>query len=140
MRTADTTTTAPARARHRRGPAASDDTGGTPLTLFPDNRPDAVRIAALGGVDYLRPDDVDALNDAERRAFDVLADGQPHHAADIIRAVGGYDALRRARALRGRRAHIDGRTVMLSLTCRRGEGMAGVYTLHMHPVDDEKNR
>lgn len=118
----------------------ADDAGGTAPTargtLTPDTRPAAQHIAAIGGTGYLTPDDIPGLSAAERRAYAALADGQPHHAADIIRAVGGYDAMRRARALRGRRAHIDGRDVLLSLTCRRGPGMAGMYTLTTHPAPD----
>ena len=112
------------------------DNGGTtpPDGLTPDARPDHVRIAALGGTGYLRPDDIPPMNATERALFDLLRDGQPHTAAEIADAAGGWDPMRRARALRGRRAHIDGRTVLLSLICRRGPHTAGIYTLTMRDI------
>lgn len=111
--------------------------GDAPLraTLTPDTRPAAERINAQGGTGYLTSDDIPHLDDAERRVFALLADGQEHGAAEIMAAVGGYDPLRRARALRGRRAHIDGRDVLLNLTCRRGPNAAGIYRMTFTPVD-----
>lgn len=102
-------------------------------TLTPDTRPAAERINAQGG--YLRPDDVPHLDAAERRVFDVLADGQEHTAAEIIAAAGGWDPMRRARALRGRRAHVNGRDVLLNLTCRRGPNAAGIYRMTFTDID-----
>jgi hypothetical protein len=104
-------------------------------TLFPDDtRPAARRIAAVGGTGYLRVDDIDPMNAAERRAYELLADGRPHTHAEIRRAVGGYDPMRRLRALRGRVVMVDGRPHTIDVRCTRGERAAGVYTLTHTPA------
>lgn len=135
--------TADGRRRRRRQPrpaatsTRSSSSGLTPTTsaLFPDDtRPAARRIAAVGGTGYLRVDDIDPMNAAERRAYDLMRDGRPHTHSEIHNAVGGYDPMRRLRALRGRVVMVDGRPHVIDILTDRGERAAGIYTLTYTPA------
>ncbi len=74
------------------------------------------------------------MNDAERSVYDLMRDGRPHTAAEIMAAAGGYDPMRRLRALRGRVVMVDGRPHVIRIRCTRGERAAGIYTLTHTPA------
>ena len=66
------------------------------------------RIAALGGVGILRPDDLPELDSQRGRVLMLMLDGRWHDAREIVAIAGGSEGLRRLRELRALPGvHID---------------------------------
>lgn len=100
--------------------------------LAPDGRPAAERIRTRGNT-FLRTTDAPALTAAERRAFDALASGVEIDGPTLAATIGGMDPMRSVRALRGRRAHIDGQRMRLHISVRRGRGRMSIYRMTWTP-------